>query len=191
MAPKQNPRSKPQVSEDDLKLWKSYIKGIKPLTSSTKRSKSPPEALQGKKQLIPTTLPAALTLDPLKNSLTIPPPPPHKAPPSLEYNSRRRLKRPDKFDARLDLHGMTQDQAYQALHHFILQSITRGARNVLIITGKGVRLSPENPEAGVLRRRLPEWLNAAVFKPFITHFAQAHPHDGGTGAFQVRLKKDK
>jgi DNA-nicking Smr family endonuclease len=180
--------SKPPISEDDLKVWNSYIKGVKPLARSAESAVPVPQLRQVETKPALQTSSPALPPDSFTAILSSVPP---FLPSSLEYSSRKRLKRPEKFDARLDLHGLTQDQAYHALHQFMTHSINRGARNVLVITGKGVRLSAANPDAGILRRRVPEWLNTAVFKPFITYFAQAHPHDGGSGAFQIRLKKLK
>ena len=54
----------------------------------------------------------------------------------------RRLKRDlsrgrAAIDAALDLHGLTQAEAHQALRGFLRHSQTRGARLVIIVTGKG------------------------------------------------------
>ncbi len=40
-------------------------------------------------------------------------------------------------EARIDLHGMTLDQAHPALTRFILDSHAKQRRLVLVITGKG------------------------------------------------------
>ena len=65
------------------------------------------------------------------------------------------------IDARLDLHGMTQAQAHSALLHFLRNAQTRGARLVLVITGKGAR---GEGERGVLRRQVPQWLGLPDFR---------------------------
>src|SRR4051812_45569224 len=51
------------------------------------------------------------------------------------------------IDARLDLHGLTQAQAHAALLRFLRDASARGARLVLVITGKGSR----DGERGVLK----------------------------------------
>jgi len=87
------------------------------------------------------------------------------------------------IDARLDLHGMMQHQAYSELGRFIQKQVTRGARLLLIITGKGKDLH------GVLRASLPGWLMAGEFKPHILTIHPAHPKHGGDGATYVLLRK--
>ena len=65
----------------------------------------------------------------------------------------RRGKMP--IDARLDLHGSYQDAAQAELNAFISSCANTGCRTVLVITGKG----SVGEGGGVLRRRLPDWLN--------------------------------
>jgi DNA-nicking Smr family endonuclease len=43
------------------------------------------------------------------------------------------------IDGRLDLHGMTQAEAHDALFRFLRAKQARGAKVVLVITGKGTR----------------------------------------------------
>ncbi|HET6467015.1 MAG TPA: Smr/MutS family protein, partial [Geminicoccaceae bacterium] len=56
------------------------------------------------------------------------------------------------IDARLDLHGMTQAEAYAALVTFLAGAQRRGARCVLVITGRGL------VRGGTLREATPRWL---------------------------------
>jgi len=90
-----------------------------------------------------------------------------------------------RIDARLDLHGMTQHQAYGELGRFMQRQVTRGARLLLIITGKGKDLQ------GVLRTSLPGWLMSGEFKPHILTIHPAHLRHGGDGATYVLLRKIK
>ena len=91
-------------------------------------------------------------------------PPAVVAPPSLErfdHRTRRRLVNGAvAIDDRLDLHGMTQDAAHSALRHFLFGARARGARIVLVITGKGKTRGPgaDPHDRGVLRRAVPHWL---------------------------------
>ncbi len=99
----------------------------------------------------------------------------------------RKLKRGKlPIDYTLDLHGMTQAQAYAALQNCLAQSHQAGKRVLLVITGKG-RLS----QPGTLREVLPDWLNDAAFRPYLLAFGPARREDGGSGAFYVLLKKRK
>jgi DNA-nicking Smr family endonuclease len=60
---------------------------------------------------------------------------------------------------------------------------TRGARLLLIITGKGKDLQ------GVLRNSLPGWLMAGEFKHQILTIHPAHIRHGGDGATYVLLRR--
>ncbi|MEM7730638.1 MAG: Smr/MutS family protein [Pseudomonadota bacterium] len=86
------------------------------------------------------------------------------------------------IDAKLDLHGLTQDQARGALSTQLLRSAKRGHRCVLVITGKGFQ------GEGVLRTQLPGWLSAPELRPLVARYAQAHARHGGGGAWYVFLK---
>ena len=56
----------------------------------------------------------------------------------VDRRSAERLRRGRlPVEARLDLHGYTQDQAHGALDHFLGEAQARGLRCVLVITGKG------------------------------------------------------
>ncbi|MDA0651785.1 MAG: Smr/MutS family protein [Proteobacteria bacterium] len=95
---------------------------------------------------------------------------------------RRGRLRPE---ARLDLHGMTQDKAHRALNLFIAEAQSSGVRSIIIITGKG-RISEGG---GVLRNQVPQWLNAPGIRPSILAFSPAQPKDGGAGALYVLLRR--
>ena len=86
-------------------------------------------------------------------------------------------------EARLDLHGLHQDEAQESLDRFITDCKARGLRKVLIIHGKGIHSSGSDPVLGELVRR------------FIEHDkrcgASGHPKtkaEGGSGATWVLLK---
>lgn len=95
----------------------------------------------------------------------------------------RRGKLP--IDARLDLHGSYQDAAQADLNAFITSCAATGCRTVLVITGKG----SVSEGGGVLRRRLPDWLNQPACRPHVLAFAGARPEHGGSGAFYVLLRR--
>lgn len=90
--------------------------------------------------------------------------------------------------ARLDLHGMTQKQAFEEVHLFITRCARQGLREVLIITGKGLKGAPT---PGVLRASLPTWLEDPLLRPMVGSFSQARILHGGSGAYYVFLKKIK
>jgi len=88
-----------------------------------------------------------------------------------------------RIHARLDLHGLTQREAYAELARFMDKQIARGARLLLIITGKGREMQ------GVLRAALPGWLMAGPWAKYILTIHPAHLRHGGDGATYVLLRK--
>lgn len=86
------------------------------------------------------------------------------------------------IDARLDLHGMTQEQAYAALGRFVGEQIRTRGRTLLIITGKGRNMD------GVLRSSLPQWLRTFPHAQNILSVRQSAPKHGGLGSYYVLLK---
>ena len=88
------------------------------------------------------------------------------------------------LEGKLDLHGMTQEEAFDRLFRFIKSAVAERKRTVLIITGKGSLQS-----GGVLRRMLPFWLEDHELEKHVIALTQAAPKDGGAGAFYLRLKK--
>lgn len=104
-------------------------------------------------------------------------------------------------DAVVDLHGHTQEEARQHLFQRILAADGRGARLVLVITGKGSRPGPEPADLmpglggtrarsrGAIRHRLPQWLGDPALSGRIAAVRTAHPRHGGSGAFYVILKR--
>jgi DNA-nicking Smr family endonuclease len=89
----------------------------------------------------------------------------------------------------LDLHGMTQREAHDALISFLQRMKKQGARVALVVTGKGGRSRSGDPTPGVLRQRLPEWLAEPTLRPLATGYAQAHRKHGGGGAFYVFVRR--
>ncbi len=89
-------------------------------------------------------------------------------------------------EAHLDLHGMTVEQAYDALSDFVREQYLNTSRCLLIITGRG-RNSPSGQ--GVLRQAVQSWLTRDPFKRVVLAFCTALPRHGGAGALYVLLRK--
>lgn len=88
-------------------------------------------------------------------------------------------------DARLDLHGMNQEQAFRALNLFLAQCWEQRVHTALVITGKGA------DKGGILRRMAPLWMENAPWHQRIASVAPAAPKDGGNGALCIRFKKQR
>ncbi len=114
------------------------------------------------------------------------------APLSLDRRSLRRLRQGRAApEARIDLHGMTLEEAHGALTRFILSAQARGLRLVLVITGKGEGREelPFPYRRGVLRRQVPVWLRTAPLSLVVAEVGEAYRRHGGEGAFYVRLRR--
>jgi DNA-nicking Smr family endonuclease len=111
---------------------------------------------------------------------------------TVDRRTLQRLKRGQlNVEARIDLHGMTQRQAYAALLNFIPAQRSYQRRLVLVVTGKGWNPMAETPEQslGVLRQNVPRWLNTAPFAPHVAAYTDAHVRHGGSGALYVLLRR--
>jgi DNA-nicking Smr family endonuclease len=109
-----------------------------------------------------------------------------KPSPPEDLSGQRKIRRgQNEIDARLDLHGHTQDTAHRELVEFLLRQAGNGARCVLVITGKG-RLG-----TGILRSRLFDWIADPQLRPFIAGYAAAHPRHGGAGATYIFLRSKR
>ena len=111
-----------------------------------------------------------------------------KEPPPLAPLDRRLKQRVargrDAIEARIDLHGMTQRQAHEALLAFLRRAQANGKKIALVVTGKGggkLARDGSSESSGVLRRQVPLWLALPEFRPFIVGFDEAHVSHGGAG----------
>lgn len=84
----------------------------------------------------------------------------------------------------LDLHGLTREEALEALPRFLHSAQQKGQKAVLVITGKGNH-SPEEP---VLHQAVASWLRDAGRKT-VLEFTPAPREMGGSGAYVVFLRK--
>jgi DNA-nicking Smr family endonuclease len=100
--------------------------------------------------------------------------------PSQAGERRRRLlhKRPD---AVIDLHGLSQDEAWTGLEDFFRVSKQKGLEKVLIIHGKGSHAGSE----GILRELVRRFIEVC---PLAGESGHSHASAGGSGATWAILK---
>jgi DNA-nicking Smr family endonuclease len=109
------------------------------------------------------------------------------AAPGIDARLLRSLRRGDfSLQGRLDLHGMTQTEAKEAVDRFLTDSRRSGKRCVLIVHGRGLNSMDQIP---VLKERLRGWLNQKRLGKGVLAFATARPQDGGAGAVYVLLRR--
>jgi DNA-nicking Smr family endonuclease len=183
------------LSDDEQTLWTTFTRSIKPLRQSPKSAR--PAVKQA-------SAPAAVSPSPraqpkpraVAPRAAAPAPPPALAP--LGRRLKQRVARGrEPIDARLDLHGMTQSEAHGALLRFLHRAQAKGAKTVLVVTGKGSHRQSsggardDGRERGVLKRQVPMWLALPEFRPLIVAFDDAHVGHGGEGALYVRLRRGR
>jgi DNA-nicking Smr family endonuclease len=176
------------LSADEYALWKAATRAVRPIGRRPRSGEAPsgaPAEHEG----------AGGKTAPLRQP-AIAPPPAHRAPPPLAPLTRRMTQRVARgraaIDARIDLHGLTQDRAHGALLHFLRRAQADAAKLVLVITGKSARgrLSGE-PRRGVLHGAVPRWLELPDFRPYVVGFERAHFAHGGEGALYVQIRRGR
>ena len=175
-----------RLSDDERVLWKGVTRSIAPLR------KRPAAELE---DAAPTVIPP-VSPKPRTKAAAAPaaaPPKPAAAPPPLATLTRRTKQRiargSHSLDGRLDLHGMTQAEAHAALFRFLQAKQARGAKLVLVITGKGARGGEDGGGRGVLKRMVPLWLGLPDCRGLVIGFEAAAIGHGGEGALYVSLRK--
>lgn len=167
---------------EDKLLWAYVTRDVKPLKGGGgKRSKSRKVSGEARARERPDA--AA--------------PPAAKTPRARDTDKRTadRVRRGEmKIDDRLDLHGLSQREAHQRLNAFIIEAYAMDKRYLLVITGKGARHKISNedwtgPVPGVLRRRVPEWLDEPPLRDIVLQVHPARPQHGGDGALYVLLRR--
>ncbi|MBN2872107.1 MAG: Smr/MutS family protein [Halothiobacillaceae bacterium] len=106
--------------------------------------------------------------------------------PGVQKTILRKLKRGGySVSASLDLHGLTVDQTRHEVGAFLRSERGELRRCVRIVHGKGYRSTDAQP---VLKSLLNRWLPQ---RDDVVAFCSAPPHDGGTGALYVLLRRLK
>lgn len=170
---------------EERALWRAAMHGVRPLAKHIGATRAEPPAGDA---------PSPKTAKPARRP--VPRPPIAKLPdlapgvaPGVDRRSAERLRRGERrIDARLDLHGMTQDEAHRALDAFLDRAELAEWRCVLVITGKG---RAGSSAGGVLRAAVPRWLNEAPNRARLLAIAAAQPKDGGAGALYLLLRRKR
>jgi DNA-nicking Smr family endonuclease len=174
------PRPPRQPSPEELALWHSLMRDVRPLHTGPALAEPPPppppavEATSRAPQPLRPAPALARTTQRLDPSRPV----------DLDRRSWLRLRRGVyPIDARLDLHGLTQEQAHARLVSFLATAQVRGNRCVLVITGRGLR------HGGTLREMTPRWLDEAPNRARVLAYAEAQLRHGGEGALYVLVRR--
>ena len=98
---------------------------------------------------------------------------------------------------RIDLHGFSLENANLIIDEFINKCFKENITRIIVITGKGLRSNNvSNPyvskDLSILKNSVPEFIksNSDLMKK-IKNIKEAKAEDGGSGAFDIFLKKFK
>ena len=195
------------VTADEALLWHHATKSLdrvkaKPrVDAASKRVEAAAAASPPLRRALPTSESLSKKSPPSGANPT-PAARPRASPPLADFDRRKARQIASgkaEVDARIDLHGLDQREAYLRLRGFLADAHARGDRLVLVITGKGGggealdRLGELAGERrrGVLRRNLPHWLEEPQFREMVSSFTQAGARHGGAGALYVRLRRGR
>jgi DNA-nicking Smr family endonuclease len=182
------PKKKPAPEEDDASLFYAAMDGVQQITHRGEAPKPNPrlpeiidenaEALAQLSELVA----GQGDFDVADSNEFI-----EGASPGTDRNLLRALRRGDfSLQGRLDLHGMTQVQAKDAVERFLTESHRARRRCVLIVHGRGLHSKDQIP---VLKAQLKGWLSQKRIGQQVLAFASARPQDGGAGAVYVLLRR--
>ena len=185
------------MSNEDDNPWESYAKSVKRLTPSeeekrveTKKDKKENLVMQAKQKekeektnfeiiLDASSAPQFIktkSKETAKLQMTA-----HKRVPEiLDVRVERNLSLGDvMIEAKIDLHGKTEDEAHDAFQDFLEKQSNLNRRVLLVITGK----------SGILRKNLPRWCEVAPLCDKVLAVRTAALHHGGDGAYYLLLRK--
>jgi DNA-nicking Smr family endonuclease len=182
-------RRRRTLTGDEVALWAHVTRHVAPMPGQVRPDPPPAPA--------PAPEPASAANPPppapsaFRKARPAPAPVTPLAP--LERRLRQRLSRGSHpIDASIDLHGMRQAEAHDALRGFLHGAQAQGFLVVLVVTGKGGGAQDRGglfDERGVLRRTVPHWLRLPDLRPLVVGFEEAAQHHGGAGALYVRIRR--
>ena len=153
---------------EDVDAWNQYTQSVKKLKN---------KSVIQKRTVYKTSSP--INIDQpnqvLLAKFKIPPPPP-------PLQKKRNLVAPPEDS--IDLHGLTQAQAFTQLSQFLEKSYHSNKKHVLVITGKGPLDQP-----GIIKLAVPRWLQYTELKQHVATYSTAEYRLGGEGAISVFIRK--
>jgi DNA-nicking Smr family endonuclease len=172
-----------QSDDDDKKLFRAAVRDVKPLRKTPKVTPPPPRPTYRRRKPEsydePTPIPLSdyERLEPVSSEDLL-----EYKKTGLQHKVLRKMRSGQyNVEAVLDLHGMTAEEAKEAIFGFILHCQQEDACHVLIIHGKG-RSNSNHP---ILKNKLNHWLRQL---DAVLAFCSAKAKDGKSGALYVLLK---
>ena len=203
------PPSHTHLSAEERALWGYVAGGVAPIKVKSRVPRRGAVEEAQADSSVPSLPPRKVSSDPLArkassvqhaDGVTTPT---AKSSPLADFDARKAKKLGKgrtAIDARLDLHGLRQDEAHLRLRRFLRDCHHDGLKHVLVITGKGRETDDpaisfadtlDRQPRGVLRRNVPRWLAEPDLRPLIVSYTTATPRHGGDGAFYIELRRIK
>lgn len=154
----------PHLTETDQDLWNNFTKDVRKIVHDRFIKQTPPKIKPTiRERIVKIPLPYA--------NLAV-----------LQLNNKD--VRNINIDRTIDLHGLTEKEAKKLVNQFISKAYQQNFKWLLIVTGKGKLEKP-----GILRELLPKWLNE--LSALVVSYAPANIKHGGSGAFYVKIRRQK
>jgi len=171
------------LSAQEQKLWSDVTRLVAPLRRPPPPADPAPSTAPGKTKPKPSRAPARAVAPAARPTASLE---------AFDRRLKQRLARgTEAIEARVDLHGKTQSEAYAALSSFLRKAQSDGSKFVLVITGKGGNAREDGSERGVLKRQVPQWLRLPEFRRYVLGFEDAHHRHGGAGALYLRIRRQR
>lgn len=167
------------MAEDEV--WEDAVKGVKRLKKPNRHVEEiTPKEIEIRRDKVTT-----ITFDVLKKGKSVA----KDDFSQMDGCLAKRFKREEfRVEATLDLHGVTEKAAFDAVCDFIKSAYNSSKRCVMIVTGKGWDDAPFSGK-GVLRKSVPEWLSHSEISSLILGFRNPSEAMGGAGALYILLRK--
>jgi DNA-nicking Smr family endonuclease len=178
-------RTEKKETDEEARIFRDSMQGVKPL-----KEIAVPAGLVKPKPKMRRTKPreteAALSASdaaPLSDTATLPDEHLSFRRPGIQDQVMKRLRRGlIPVQAEIDLHGVTQQAAWEMLCDFLAGCRDRQQRCIRVIHGKGYRSGARGP---VLKTAVNTWLRR---NHDVVAFTSARAIDGGAGALYVLLR---
>ena len=178
------------MQDDDFSLFRSEIRGVKPIKTEhadVGKPKTDRKNLAKLRQAATVRSDATITVDGLSDQFVIDVGPEdtlYWARDGVQEGQMRKLKLGQiSFEGSLDLHGMSVEMARETMWEFLAEAAKLEVRCVRITHGKAVRLDGKRP---MIKSHVNTWLRQ---HQQVLGFASCSAKHGGAGAVYGILKR--
>ena len=170
---------------NDDESWNEAIKGVSPLKKSPRDTGRKSKVFHVVPKVSANTVYHGNRLQDLEFGKTA----------DIDASTAKKFKDGSfKIEEELDLHGCTEDAAFDKVINFVKNAYIKGRRCVAIITGKGLHVEKGDEifkSRGVLKERVPQWLNLPEIRPLILAINHPQPKDGGSGVIKILIRRKR